>query len=59
MGVHYMANLIPAVVIFGEAEHAAREIIWRDLAARTERRHTLDALPQPEQRPALQGGSAR
>ena len=50
---------IPAVVIFGEAEHAAREIIWRDLATRTEHRHTLDALPRPEQQPTMQGGSAR
>ncbi len=50
---------IPTVVILGEAELAAREIIWRDLATRTERRYPLDALPCPDGVPAQQQGSAR
>ncbi|CAA9579765.1 MAG: Histidyl-tRNA synthetase [uncultured Thermomicrobiales bacterium] len=38
---------IPVVVIFGETELAAGEIVWRDLATRVERRYPLDDLPQP------------
>jgi len=38
---------IPAVAILGETELAARELVWRDLATRAERRLSLDDLPRP------------
>jgi len=42
---------IPAVAIVGEAELAANELLWRDLATRAEQRYPLDNLPQaPSQR---------
>ena len=37
---------IPAVAIIGEAELAANELLWRDLATRAEQRYPLDNLPQ-------------
>ncbi len=37
---------IPAVAIIGEQERAAHELLWRDLATRSEQRYALAALPQ-------------
>lgn len=42
---------IPAVAILGATEVQSREIVWRDLATRAERRLSLDALPRPERGP--------
>ena len=36
---------VAALVVVGPEEQARGEIIWRDLAARTERRIALDAVP--------------
>lgn len=41
---------IPIVAIYGDAERDAGQVVWRDLASRTERRPALDALPDPNER---------
>ena len=39
---------IPIVAIYGDAERDAGQLVWRDLATRTERRPALGELPVPD-----------
>lgn len=44
---------IPVVAIFGDAERDAGQLVWRDLAGRTEQRPSLAELPAAPRNPRL------